>query len=82
VTGGIFASLDGLADGLPRVLALDRRLVRARAVERFGVDRMVDAYVGVYRQVIDAPRRSRSGSPQPESARSTALTGTTSRKTS
>jgi glycosyltransferase involved in cell wall biosynthesis len=82
VTGGKFASLDALADGLPRVLALDRRLVRARAMERFGVDRMVDAYVDVYRQVIDAPRQARAGSPSPDASRSQALTGPTPRRTS
>ncbi len=52
VTGGVFTSLDALVDGLPRVLALDRAAVRARAVARFGADRMVDAYVEVYRRLI------------------------------
>ena len=52
VTGGVFASLDALVDGLPRVLALDRAAVRTRAVSRFGADRMVDAYVEVYRQLV------------------------------
>jgi glycosyltransferase involved in cell wall biosynthesis len=55
VTGVAFSSLDELVAGLPRVLALDRRRVRARAVERFGVDRMIDAYVEVYRQLTAAP---------------------------
>ncbi len=64
VTGGVFDSLDALVDGLPRVLALDRRLVRARAVERFGVDRMVDAYADVYCRVIaDHRRHGRATSP-------------------
>jgi glycosyltransferase involved in cell wall biosynthesis len=48
ITGAVFESLDSLADGLPRVLALDRAAVRARAIERFGVDRMVEAYLDVY----------------------------------
>ena len=52
VTGGVFTSLDALVDGLPRVLALDRAAVRTRAVSRFGADRMVDAYVEVYRQLV------------------------------
>ena len=43
VTGEAFDSLDALVAGLPRVLALDRAAVRARAVERFGIPRMVDA---------------------------------------
>jgi glycosyltransferase involved in cell wall biosynthesis len=52
ITGGVFDSLDGLVSGLPRVMALDRSVIRARAVTRFGVDRMVDAYVRAYSQVI------------------------------
>jgi glycosyltransferase involved in cell wall biosynthesis len=56
ITGYVFERLDELVAGMPRVLTLDRRLVRARAVERFGVDRMVDAYVGVYSQLIASHR--------------------------
>jgi glycosyltransferase involved in cell wall biosynthesis len=51
VTGGVYDSLDALVEGLPAVLALDRRAIRARAVERFGVDRMVDGYLRVYAQL-------------------------------
>ncbi len=57
VTGVRFSSLDELVVGLPRVLALDRARVRARAVERFGIDRMVDGYVAAYRHVIAAGRK-------------------------
>lgn len=53
-TGCVFTSLDALVEGLPRVLALDRSQVRALAVERFGVDRMVDAYVDVYSRLVAA----------------------------
>ena len=49
VTGGVFDSLDALVAGLPRVLALDRRRVRALAAERFGVARMVAGYESIYR---------------------------------
>jgi hypothetical protein len=35
-----------------RVGALDRVEIRKDAVRRFGRDRMVDAYVGVYRRVL------------------------------
>ena len=56
VTGGVFASLDALVEGLPRVLALDRAAVRARAAARFGADRMVDAYIEVYRHLVASPR--------------------------
>ena len=56
ITGGVFDTIDALVDGLARVVTLDRARVRARAVERFGVDRMIDAYVNVYRQLIDHRR--------------------------
>jgi glycosyltransferase involved in cell wall biosynthesis len=55
VTGRIFPTVDALVDGLPRVLALDRQRVRARAVERFSPARMVDEYVSVYRQLAVRP---------------------------
>jgi glycosyltransferase involved in cell wall biosynthesis len=54
VTGCSFNTLDELVDGLPRVLSLNRARVRARAMERFGIDRMVDAYVDVYARLADA----------------------------
>lgn len=59
VTGGIFASLDALVQGMPAVLALDRARVRATAVARFGVDRMVDDYIEVYTRLL-AARAERS----------------------
>lgn len=56
VTGVIFNSVDEMAEGLPRVFALDRRRVRERAVAKFGLDRMVDEYIAVYHRVIEAYR--------------------------
>src|SRR5262249_4107643 len=50
VTGLIFENLEQMANELPRVFDLDRRRVHRRAVERFGVARMVDEYVEVYRR--------------------------------
>jgi glycosyltransferase involved in cell wall biosynthesis len=58
VTGTVFDSVEAMVAGLPAVLTLDRRRVRARAVERFGPDRMVDAYVDVYSQLVAARRRA------------------------
>jgi len=49
VTGHVFSTLEALIAGLPSVLALDRAGVRAAAVDRFSVDRMVKGYVQVYR---------------------------------
>jgi len=54
ITGVVFDSIDALVAGLPAVLALDRGQVRARAMERFGADRMVDAYIDVYSQLAAA----------------------------
>ena len=60
VTGIIFENLEQMANELPRVFDLDRRRVRARAVARFGVGRMVDEYVAVYRRLVEA-RHDQSG---------------------
>lgn len=61
VTGGVFETIDTLVASLPSLLALDRETIRARAADRFGVDRMVDAYVDVYRKLAQSaavPRHS------------------------
>lgn len=52
VTGGVFADMEAMARGLERVLALDRARVRAHAVERFGVQPMVNGYVDAFRRII------------------------------
>jgi glycosyltransferase involved in cell wall biosynthesis len=56
VTGMIFEDLEQMANDLPRVFDLDRRRVRERAVQRFGVARMVDEYVDVYAKIVDRHR--------------------------
>jgi glycosyltransferase involved in cell wall biosynthesis len=56
ITGIVFNTLDEMTDGLDRVFALDRRRVREHAVAHFGIDRMTDEYVAVYRRIIAAPR--------------------------
>ena len=56
VTGMVFDDLEHMANDLPRVLDLDRRRVRERAVARFGVARMVDEYVAVYAKLVEAHR--------------------------
>jgi len=58
ITGMIFSDLDQMADGLPRVLGLDRRRVRDQAVKRFGVNRMVDESLAVYQQVVAGHRHA------------------------
>jgi glycosyltransferase involved in cell wall biosynthesis len=54
VTGGVYPTLDALAAGLPRVLALDREVVRTTAVARFGLARMVAAYEAIYDGLLGA----------------------------
>jgi glycosyltransferase involved in cell wall biosynthesis len=56
VTGGAFGTVDELITGLPRVLALDRGAVRARAVERFGAERMAGAHAAAYTRLAAAHR--------------------------
>jgi glycosyltransferase involved in cell wall biosynthesis len=73
VTGCVFESLKAMTGGLPRVLELDRRRVRERAVSKFCVLRMVDGYVQAYRRIIGGCRgavvRKRHGSRRPGRAR-------------
>lgn len=52
VTGGVFGSIDALVAGLPAVMALDRPTVRATAVARFSLDRMIDGYEAVYHDLV------------------------------
>lgn len=54
VTGMAFETLNDLVTGLPRVLALDRRTIRTRAVTRFGVGQMVDGHLALYAALIGA----------------------------
>jgi glycosyltransferase involved in cell wall biosynthesis len=56
VTGLIFSDMEQMVNDLPRVFDLDRRSVHARAVARFGVARMVDEYLAVYRRLMEARR--------------------------
>jgi glycosyltransferase involved in cell wall biosynthesis len=56
ITGFVFETLDEMTDGLDRVFALDRRRVREHAVVRFGIGRMVDEYVTLYRRIIETRR--------------------------
>jgi glycosyltransferase involved in cell wall biosynthesis len=56
VTGMVFENLEQMVNELPRVFDLDRRLVRERAVARFGAARMVDEYIAIYRRIVEAHR--------------------------
>jgi glycosyltransferase involved in cell wall biosynthesis len=60
VTGIVFSDLEQMTHELARVMALDRHRVRERAVARFGVARMVNEYIAVYRRIMEAGRGRRS----------------------
>jgi glycosyltransferase involved in cell wall biosynthesis len=51
LTGVLVDDVSNLSVGIERALVLDRAQVRARALERFHVDRMVDGYLRVFEQV-------------------------------
>ncbi|MBA2281762.1 MAG: glycosyltransferase family 4 protein [Acidimicrobiia bacterium] len=51
-TGMIVSDIDGAARAIERAGRLDRAAIRAAAVDRFSVDRMVDQYVSVYEDVL------------------------------
>lgn len=57
LTGCIFPDEQALAEGLPKVFALDRAAVRQRAIERFGIGRMVDEYIAVYERIAGRAAR-------------------------
>ena len=56
ITGVVFGDLEQMVNDLSRVFDLDRRRVRERAVARFGIARMVDEYIRVYRQLLSSAR--------------------------
>jgi glycosyltransferase involved in cell wall biosynthesis len=60
VTGIVFNDLEQMVNELPRVFELNRAAVRAHAVARFGLDRMVSGYEAVYARVIEESRARRS----------------------
>jgi glycosyltransferase involved in cell wall biosynthesis len=51
-TGFLVTDIGGAVDATSKVTGLDRTTIRATAVERFDVSRMIDKYVSVYRTVV------------------------------
>jgi glycosyltransferase involved in cell wall biosynthesis len=56
VTGLIVNDMDEAIAALPRVLALDRRMIRRRFEERFSAQRMAKDYLSVYRALLKRSR--------------------------
>jgi glycosyltransferase involved in cell wall biosynthesis len=54
VTGYTATSWEGLAELVAPALALDRRVIRERALARFDFRRMVDDYEALYRRILAA----------------------------
>jgi len=61
ITGGVFSSLDDLVAGVSAVAALNRACVREHASARFGLPRMIDAYVAAYSRLVAAARDADAG---------------------
>ena len=57
VTGYLADDIASAVGAVPRAAALDRAAVRANARARFGVERMVDGYLEVYRLLLGLPGR-------------------------
>jgi glycosyltransferase involved in cell wall biosynthesis len=53
VTGFLATDVAEAVAAVEKAIHLDRRAVRERAAARFGVDRMVDDYLRVYRRLLD-----------------------------
>ena len=59
VTGHLVDTIDEAVDAVDLAGRLDRQTIRAEAVARFDVSRMIDRYVAAYVDVLDAPRSNR-----------------------
>ena len=63
VSGFLVDDVGGAVSAVAAAGALDRTTIREQAVERFGVARMVDAYIAAYEAVLTCSRRSEPGRP-------------------
>jgi glycosyltransferase involved in cell wall biosynthesis len=57
VSGYLADSWQGIADLVPLALELDRRVIRARAIERFDYELMVDRHEALYRRMVQSAGR-------------------------
>ena len=54
VTGFLVDTIDEAVEAIERIGEIDRSAVRCAVAERFTVERMADAYLALYRRIIDA----------------------------
>jgi len=52
--------MQALSSFVPRAMALDRRIIREHAEERFGHVRMVDEYLQAYEALLKVSRNARA----------------------
>jgi glycosyltransferase involved in cell wall biosynthesis len=62
-TGFVVSDRDAAAAAVELIGALDRAAVRKRVEDRFSVDRMTDAYLRVYQEVLRHHRSPATGRP-------------------
>ena len=58
ITGFLVKNLQAAAEALRRVPGIDRAACRAHVESRFSDERMIEAYIRVYREIVDGPRAS------------------------
>jgi glycosyltransferase involved in cell wall biosynthesis len=61
VTGYLAHDIESSVDAVQAAVRLDRAAVHARAVARFGADRMVDDYLRTYEALLKSASTSPSG---------------------
>jgi glycosyltransferase involved in cell wall biosynthesis len=57
LSGYLAESWQGIADLVPLAIELDRRVIRARAIERFDFELMVDRHEALYRRIVQSRGR-------------------------
>jgi glycosyltransferase involved in cell wall biosynthesis len=79
VNGVLVTTSDEAVEAVGTVADLDRAAVRASVVDRFGVDRMVDDYLALYRRILagELPLQPRSGSDPDASSTSSSTSSST-----
>jgi glycosyltransferase involved in cell wall biosynthesis len=65
VTGSIVDSIEEAVSALPRVLSLEREVVRRRFEERFSAARMAEDYLSIYQLLLSTSNRSPRADRQP-----------------
>lgn len=73
VSGYLVDDLDGMIARIDQLDRIDPSACRQRVADRFSVDRMIDAYLGLYRSLVDPTAAARSDRASPVSETDSAL---------